>query len=119
MSAAVAELGGEAARDADLPLTRDPWSRRPAPDLLLDPEDTAWFHDRWHELHAAFVDEPQRVLAGADALVVELLHRVAQSFAADRAALEAQWRGGGQASAEELRLAVQRRRSFFERVLVT
>jgi hypothetical protein len=118
MSPAVDELRGEALRDADLPLTRDPSARQPPLDLLLDPEDTELFRGRWRDLHGAFVDEPQRVLAGADELVTELLHRLGQTFAADRAALEAQWRAGGDAAIEDLRLAVQRFQLFFERVLV-
>lgn len=47
------------------------------------------------------------------------MQRLAQTFAAERESLEAQWASGGEASTEDLRVALQRYRSFFERLLST
>ena len=55
----------------------------------------------------------------ADALVAEVMQRLADGFAQERRNLEAQWAGGGEASTEDLRLALQRYRSFFNRLLRT
>lgn len=67
----------------------------------------------------AFVDEPRRAVKGADRLVTELIEQVAQSFAGEREALERQWGTGGEASTEDLRVALRRYRAFFERLLAS
>ena len=58
-----------------------------------------------------------RSTADADALVADLMQGLAQVFSAERRHLEAQWSRGGQASTEDLRVSLQRYRSFFERLL--
>jgi len=54
-----------------------------------------------------------------DDLVAELLQAVAARFADHKARLEQSERGGGQADTEQLRLALQSYRSFFQRLLST
>jgi hypothetical protein len=49
--------------------------------------------------------------------VAEVVEDLQRSFAAEREALEAQWQRGGEAETEELRRALQRYRSFFDRLL--
>ena len=115
-----ADLAGEGARDEHRALARDPEAGETAAhEPLLDAGDTEAFRSRWRELQAGFVDEPQRVVEAADTLVAEVMQRLAQTFAAERESLEAQWAGGGEASTEDLRVALQRYRSFFERLLST
>ena len=70
-------------------------------------------------MQVGFVDEPQRCVQEADALVGEVMQRLADSFARERRDLEAQWASGGEASTEDLRVALQRYRSFFNRLLRT
>ena len=53
----------------------------------------------------------------ADALVAELMKRLAQMFADERAKLEAQSKRGEKLSTEDMRVALQRYRSFFNRLL--
>jgi hypothetical protein len=53
----------------------------------------------------------------ADQLVAELMRELAESFAQARSSLEAEWDSGEDVSTEELRLALQRYRSFFQRLL--
>ena len=67
---------------------------------------------------ASFVDEPQMSVREADALVQELMQRLADSFSQERSRLEEQWERGEQASTEDLRTALQQYRSFFRRLLV-
>ncbi len=53
----------------------------------------------------------------ADGLVAELMQRLAESFSEERSSLESQWDGDGDVSTEDLRVALQRYRSFFDRLL--
>ena len=53
----------------------------------------------------------------ADTLVADLMQRLASSFAEERKQLENQWDQGDDVSTEDLRVALTRYRSFFERLL--
>jgi hypothetical protein len=85
---------------------------------LLSADDGQGFKDRWDEIQVRFVDEPQASVKDADALVTELMQRLADTFAQERGRLEAQWERGEEASTEDLRTALQQYRSFFRRLLV-
>jgi hypothetical protein len=88
-----------------------------APAALFPAEDARDFQARWDAVQVSFVDEPRRAVEQADSLVAEALKRQAEIFAAARADLEAQWDRGQDVSTEDLRLALQRYRAFFTRVL--
>ena len=87
------------------------------PTPLLDGAQLEATMRRWKDIQAAFVDEPQQAVQDADALVAELMQSLAQVFSAERQHLEAQWSRGNQASTEDLRVSLQRYRSFFQRLL--
>jgi hypothetical protein len=72
---------------------------------------------QWKDIQADFVDEPRKAVQDADALVAELMQRLAQMFASERAQLESRWAGGEDVSTEDLRRGLRRYRSFFERLL--
>jgi hypothetical protein len=84
---------------------------------LFEPTQLSEFKGRWSEIQASFVDEPQRAVQQADALVSDVISRIADSFGRERTQLEQQWDRGGDVSTEELRQALQRYRSFFSRLL--
>jgi hypothetical protein len=84
---------------------------------LLETEEVTEMVVRWKAIQTNFVDEPRRAVQDADALVADLMQRLAQMFAAERGNLESQWAGGGNVSTEDLRQGLQRYRSFFERLL--
>ncbi len=86
---------------------------------LLPDAEASDFERRWADVQVGFVDEPQRCVQEADELVAEVMQRLADSFARERRDLEAQWGSGGEASTEDLRVALQRYRSFFQRLLRT
>jgi hypothetical protein len=75
------------------------------------------FNTRWTDIQAGFVDEPRRAVQQADALVSDVINRIANTFTSERAQLVQQWDRGGDVSTEELRQALQRYRSFFSRLL--
>ncbi len=84
--------------------------------LLPDEEGTA-FRERWEEIQTSFVDEPRKSVEAADQLVAEVMQRLAENFARERSDLEQQWDRGEDVSTEDLRVALQRYRSFFVRLL--
>jgi len=75
------------------------------------------FRTRWRDIQSGFVDEPRPAVEKADQLVAELMQRLAQSFSEQRKNLENQWEASEQISTEELRVALTRYRSFFERLV--
>jgi hypothetical protein len=72
---------------------------------------------RWGDIQAGFVDEPRNAVEQADNLVAAAIKRLAEVFAEERSNLEAQWDRGDNISTEDLRVALQRYRSFFTRLL--
>jgi len=84
---------------------------------LVPEEDAARLSVRWDEIQASFVDDPRAAVSHADELVGEVVERVITQFAQQRAVLERQWDRGDQATTEELRIALQRYREFFRRLL--
>ncbi len=84
---------------------------------LFSPEEAAQFRSRWDGIQVGFVDEPRHAVERADELVASTVKRLAQIFADERTKLEQQWSRGDQVSTEDLRVALQRYRSFFSRLL--
>jgi len=84
---------------------------------LFSAEEAKVFRGRWDAIQVNFVDEPRQVVEQADGLVALAMKRLAEMFAAERARLEGQWDRGDNVSTEDLRLALQRYRSFFGRIL--
>jgi hypothetical protein len=75
------------------------------------------FRAQWRNIQTGFVDEPRASVERADELVAQVMQRLAQSFSDQRKELEKQWDASDEISTEELRLALRRYRSFFERLL--
>jgi len=104
---------GEQAPTAAKAVADDEDERRP----LLEEEATVEVRSRWEKIQGGFVDEPRRAVEEADTLVAELMQQLADSFAQERKGLEGQWDRGDEVSTEDLRIALQRYRSFFDRLL--
>ena len=113
--------------DRRSPLEREP---EPAPrsDVLTRTEEAAHaplfessegegFRSRWEAIQTGFVDSPREAVQQADALVADLMKRLTDVFTEERGALEQQWGRGDNVSTEDLRVALKRYRSFFERLL--
>jgi hypothetical protein len=99
-----AETAGEAASDE-------------TPTPLFAEDEGGQYRDRWRTIQTQFVDDPRRSVEEADQLVARLMQDLAKTFADERAGLERQWGSGQDVSTEDLRLALQRYRSFFDRLL--
>ena len=100
-------------------LTRGTEPERPrnSPTPLFPNAETDNLRGRWQEIQGSFVDEPRQSVERADELVATVISRLAQSFADERARLEGDWSRGRDVSTEDLRQALQRYRSFFDRLL--
>jgi hypothetical protein len=72
---------------------------------------------QWSEIQGTFVDSPRQAVERADALVADVMKRMAEIFATERANLEQQWDRGDKVTTEDLRVALQRYRAFFDRLL--
>ncbi|MFE5555651.1 hypothetical protein [Streptomyces sp. NPDC056544] len=94
-------------------------ARAGADEPLLGAEDTADYRKAWSEIQGRFVDDPQDAVRSADTLVAEVMQSLARTFSAHKQGLEEQWGQGEQVATEELRLALQHYRSFFNRLLNT
>jgi hypothetical protein len=79
---------------------------------LLAEAEAQRLRSRWTEVQTGFVDEPHQTVQQADELVAEIIKKLAETFAAERAQLDRQWSGGGDVSTEDLRLALQRYRAL-------
>ena len=84
---------------------------------LFSGDETHDLQGRWEKIQIAFVDEPRKAVEQADSLVATTIKRLAEVFAQERSKLEGQWGRGDNVSTEDLRVALQRYRSFFQRLL--
>lgn len=84
---------------------------------LFSETDVTDLRGRWSNVQSDFVDEPRRAVEKADKLVAAVMQRLAEGFATERSNLEKQWARGDNVSTEDLRVALQRYRSFFDRLL--
>jgi len=84
---------------------------------LFPENESTNFRSRWTEIQVAFVDEPRRAVEEGDAPVVDVIKRLADTFADERSKLEGQRGRGDNVSTEDLRVTLQRYRAFFDRLL--
>jgi hypothetical protein len=94
---------------------RRPPDDTPAP--LFADDELGGYRTRWGAIQTGFVDEPRKAVEEADTLVAEVMKRLAEVFADERRQLETEWERTDQVSTEDLRIAMRRYRSFFERLL--
>ena len=75
--------------------------------------------DRWEDIQTGFVDDPRGSVRDAHAMVGELVDELTQVFTRERTSLEDQWSNDREPDTEALRVALQRYRVFFNRLLGT
>ena len=84
---------------------------------LLPDDQSERFRSTWEEIQTSFVDRPQEAVENADALVADVMQRVTANLTKERERLEGQWAQGDDVSTEDLRVALTRYRTFFDRLL--
>jgi hypothetical protein len=108
---------GNGAQMTDTSTAQSSSSEDGSQEPLFAASDAESLRSRWQDVQTQFVDEPRRSVEQADSMVAELMQRLAKMFADERGGLEQQWDRGGEVSTEDLRQALRRYRSFFERLL--
>jgi hypothetical protein len=93
---------------------QDPNETRTA---MFETQETEDFRSRWLRIQTEFIDDPRRSVERANELVAETMNRLTEIFAQERERLEQEWDRGDNVSTEDLRLALRRYRSFFDRLL--
>jgi hypothetical protein len=86
-------------------------------EAVFSPDEVNQLKPQWNAIQTKFIDEPRVSVEEADGLVASTIQRIAESFANEREKLESQWAKGDDVSTEDLRLALRRYRSFFDRLL--
>jgi hypothetical protein len=89
---------------------------QPAAQLFPDTECHD-FRARWEHIQIGFVDEPRRAVQEADGLVADTMKRLTDNFSGERKKMQAVWVRGDDVSTEDLRVSLQRYRSFLNRLL--
>jgi hypothetical protein len=85
---------------------------------LFTPDIAGDFRSRWDNVQIGFVDDPRAAVQKADELVAQVMKNLAETFSSERSRFEEQLNNTeGGASTENLRVALQRYRSFFQRLL--
>ena len=84
---------------------------------LFETDESKRFRTQWLNIQSKFVDDPRESVKQADELVASVLKSVTMGFSDRRVALEQQWNSGEDISTEDLRVALKRYRSFFDRLL--
>ena len=84
---------------------------------MFTPDEVDRLRPAWNDIQTRFIDEPRKSVERADALVAQTVQQLSESFTHERGRLESQWSKGDDVSTEDLRLALRRYRSFFDRLL--
>ncbi|MEU2260058.1 hypothetical protein ABZ557_07185 [Streptomyces sp. NPDC019645] len=84
---------------------------------LIAGEAAESYRDRWQQIQTNFVDDPRDSVRAADSLVADVIQSLAATFADHKQDLESQWSRGEDTQTEELRLALQHYRVFFNQLL--
>ena len=100
-------------REVIVPVTQSEPTHAP----LYDEHEAGDLRTRWQNIQGSFVDDPQKSVEEADKLVATAIQRLAEIFAAEKARLEGTWSRGSEVSTEDMRQALRRYRSFFDRIL--
>jgi hypothetical protein len=87
-----------------------------AKDALITVEASADYRARWQVVQGDFIDEPRKAVTDADGMVGEILDQLASTFREQRQLLEQAW-ADDKSTTEDLRIALRRYRTFFDRLL--
>ena len=84
---------------------------------LFEDAEAEQFRTHWLDIQSRFVDDPGSAVKDSDNLVADVIKNITRNFSDRRMSLENQWKSGENASTEDLRVALKRYRSFFNRLL--
>jgi hypothetical protein len=88
-----------------------------ADEALFPQSESGELRKRWEKVQTEFVDDPRGSVEKADQVVGDTIKRLAEVFAEQRTRLEVEWDKSDNVSTEDLRQALRKYRSFFDRLL--
>ena len=95
-------------------------TRRPPSEndnLLMDQAKAQEFRERWNAIQTDFVDHPTNAVEDADRLIEEAVKHIGDVFTSEREKRQRVRGAEAQVSTEDLRLALQRCRAMFARLV--
>lgn len=113
----LAESNATTTADIAKTTIRKDQARTDSPVSLFSEDEARDFRKRWEQVQTEFVDEPRGSVEKADQLVASTIKRLAEVFANEKTRLEEEWAKGDNVSTEDLRQALRKYRSFFDRLL--
>jgi hypothetical protein len=72
--------------------------------------------EQWRRIQSQFVDDPRKAVNDAHELVSGMVQRIVSAFERERGDLEKQWSKGDSVSTEDLRVCLQRYKTFSTRL---
>lgn len=112
-----ASYGGEEGMPTSGPRSLPtPIPAAPARPVPFRPEEVHLLVERWVGVQNAFIEDPRRAVQQADQLIAEIGQRLLGVIEGERAAMRGMLENG-EASTEELRLAMRRYRALFDLLL--
>ena len=85
---------------------------------LLNRDEMEDWKERWNSILTGFVDDPHDSVKKADKLIAGVVQSINDAFIHEREMIEHQWDDqDGNTSTEDLRVALQHYRSFFNHLL--
>src|SRR5579871_1985899 len=75
------------------------------------------FRNQWNDIQVSFLDAPSPSVEKADQLIATVVQRLTQIYVEERSKLENEWAKRSEVSTEDLRQALRRYRTFFDRLL--
>ena len=113
------EFAGTAEREhtAQLVQTAPRKTEESLPEKWLGSAEIDELQSRWNLIQKAFVDEPHTSVEQAKALVAEATDKVERKLSELQSSLNESIDGHKEISTEDLRISLQRYRSFFNRLL--
>src|SRR5947209_2855365 len=92
-------------------------STRPGEPSLIAKREMEELRVRWTAVQATFIDNPRKAVDDAKALVSDAMKQIDECLRAQRSQIEKHLSAKSAPSTEDLRLAVQQYRQFFDRLL--
>jgi hypothetical protein len=98
---------------------------RMAPRKIEENRSEPWLADaeidelqsRWNSVQIEFIDEPRASVEQAEALVAETTEKIVRMLSERKASVDQDWRSNNDITTEDLRMALQRYRTFFNRLI--
>jgi len=111
------DMPSESASDRRVISMESHQTRRTAESPLIAKREMEDLRARWTEIQATFVDDPQKSVDEANGLVSAAMKHIEEGFRSRRSEIEKQLSSQTAGSTEDLRIALQQYRQFFDRLL--